>query len=130
MQGLTKVHILILGLDEVLGAELKNALREGNQVVRADEAPAGADCCRVIARLKPDILFCPAAPSCFRNILEAVKQVRPGLPIVVVSRFPEVTEWLDAIEAGASDYCAPPFVPAHLRWILETNLTRACPAVA
>ena len=48
----------------------------------------------------------------------------------MVSRFPEVSEWLDAMDAGASDYCASPFEPAQVRWILESNLPRQYAAVA
>lgn len=41
--------------------------------------------------------------------------------MVVVSRLPEVEGWLNALEAGAADYCAAPFEPAQLGWLLETN---------
>jgi DNA-binding NtrC family response regulator len=130
MQRAKRTKVLILGLEKGLRDELKSALQVDDQTVRAADESADTDCRREIARSKPDIVFCPAAPSYFRTILEAVKKVRPGLPVVVVSRFPEVSEWLDAMEAGASDYCASPFEPAQVRWILESNLPRACAAVA
>ncbi len=44
-----------------------------------------------------------------------------GLPVVVVSRLPEVEGWLDALEDGAADYCAAPFEPVQLRWLLDTH---------
>jgi DNA-binding response OmpR family regulator len=56
---------------------------------------------------------------------ELVRELRishPNASIVVVSRLPEVMDWLDAIEAGADDYCAPPFEPVQIRWILNANL--------
>ena len=48
----------------------------------------------------------------------------PGKPIVVVSRSADVSTWLDALEAGAADYCAPPFEAIQIRWILDALLTR------
>lgn len=50
-------------------------------------------------------------------MLQAVK-----MPVVVVSRLPEVNDWLDAIEAGAVDYCSAPIEREQLDWILESNL--------
>jgi PleD family two-component response regulator len=37
---------------------------------------------------------------------------------------PEVDDWLDAMEAGAADYCAEPIEKRQLDWILESNLER------
>jgi DNA-binding NtrC family response regulator len=55
-------------------------------------------------------------------LLEAIAHRWPELPVIVVSRMPEVSEWLDAIEAGAADYCAAPFESAHIQWILSSTL--------
>ncbi len=44
------------------------------------------------------------------------------LPVVVVSRLPEVSEWLDALDAGAADYCAAPFEHQHMSWLIESAL--------
>jgi DNA-binding response OmpR family regulator len=49
----------------------------------------------------------------------------PHLPVIVVSRLPETDEWLDALEAGAADYCAAPFEIIHLRWLFETHAGEA-----
>ena len=130
MQRSKRTKVLILGLERGLRDELKSAFHEDDQTVRATEETENEDCYGEIARHKPDIVFCPASPSRFKRTLEAVKRLRPGLPVVVVSRLPEVSEWLDAMDAGASDYCASPFEPAQVRWILESNLPRHYAAVA
>ena len=44
------------------------------------------------------------------------------VPVVVVSRIPETSEWLDAIDAGATDYCAAPFEPQHISWLVQSAL--------
>lgn len=64
-----------------------------------------------------DIVFCPSA----RPILRQALALFPKTPVVVVSRLPEVEGWLDALEEGAADYCAPPFEAAQIRWLLETH---------
>ncbi len=55
---------------------------------------------------------------------DALKAQFGALPVVVVSRAPDMTGWLDALEAGASDYCAAPFESIQLRWILDAHLRR------
>ena len=35
-----------------------------------------------------------------------------------ITRLPDVPRWLDALEAGARDYCGAPFECIQLRWIL------------
>jgi two-component system, response regulator FlrC len=125
-----QTNVLILGLDSGLRDELKSALHKDDPTVRTTEESENNDCSGEIARLQPDIVFCPATSSCFKQILEVVRKVHPGLPVVVVSRFPEVSEWLDAMDAGASDYFASPFEPVQVRWILESNLPRPCTAAA
>jgi DNA-binding NtrC family response regulator len=54
--------------------------------------------------------------------LGAVRDMRPELPVVVVSRIPEVSGWLDALDAGATDYCGAPFEAAQVRWVLDSSL--------
>jgi DNA-binding response OmpR family regulator len=67
---------------------------------------------------RPQIVFCSVAPK----ILQRALRRFPRLPVVVVSRLPEVRSWLDALEAGAADYCAAPFESIHLDWILQNQL--------
>lgn len=64
----------------------------------------------------PDLGFCSLAA------LEAFRTSHPGTPIVVVSFTRQVSEWLDAIESGAQDYCSAPFEPSLLGWILKSTV--------
>jgi DNA-binding response OmpR family regulator len=68
-----------------------------------------------------DVIFCGADVS----VVSGLRNAKPEAQIVVVSRHPEVADWLDSIEAGASDYCAAPFESAQVRWILESTLRPA-----
>lgn len=114
-------RILLIGLDEDLVSEILRTLPECD--VRAapaaslDSGKAAEGC---------DVIFCPAG---FGHLLPVLKKASPKrLPVVAITRHPDPTEWLNAIEAGAVDYAAPPFESAQLRWILQSNLRRAAGA--
>jgi hypothetical protein len=64
------------------------------------------------------VIFCGADVS----VVTGLRDAQPDASIVVVSRHPEVSDWLDSIEAGAADYCAAPFESAQVQWILESSL--------
>ena len=56
---------------------------------------------------------------------QAIQDSRPGIPLIVVSRLPEVSKWLNALEQGAADYCGAPFEARQLRWALNSSLAPA-----
>lgn len=97
----------LAGLDRILGAELMKVLQAASCELTDDPKRA-------------QIVFCGwESPAC-RDAAGRFGNV----PVVVVSRLPEVNVWLDALEAGAADYCASPFEAIHLRWLLETHVWR------
>jgi DNA-binding response OmpR family regulator len=110
----SRYRAFLHGLDETLAKELSRVLRDSHCEVSADAERA-------------DIAFCPWQQPVF----DEVAAVFGRRPVVVVSRLPEVTSWLDALEAGAADYCAAPFESIQMRWLLETHLgVRAVQAAA
>ena len=70
--------------------------------------------------LDADIVFSGGEKNGYMPLLKRVRETRPSLPFVVVSRIPETSEWLDALEGGATDYCAAPVSPRQLRWLMES----------
>ncbi|MCC6390719.1 MAG: hypothetical protein IT167_08955 [Bryobacterales bacterium] len=123
--GLDAPRILLIGLEEDLVSEILRALPECDvrtasviSLETSHRAEEGA--------LRCDVIFCPAGS---RHLLPVLERASPKrLPVVAVTRHPDSTEWLNAIEAGAADYAAPPFESAQLRWILHSNLHRAAAA--
>jgi DNA-binding NtrC family response regulator len=107
--------VLLLGLEESLNRDLRGAMRAEDRTVHSSPFLPPADILALIDRLHPAVVFLGGNWRSARQILRSA-----DAPVVVVSRQPEVSDWLDAIEAGATDYCAPPFEPTHLRWILES----------
>ncbi len=103
---------LLFELDETLAAPLAKALEQCNwQAVAAEEAPRSG---------KANIVFC--SPD--RDVLARAFRSYRNIPVVVVSRLPEIEGWLDALEAGAADYCAAPFEAAQIRWLLDTHANK------
>lgn len=99
---------VLFELEDSLAARLTSALRECQwQAVEAQPGAAG----------QARIVFC--SPD--RDVLARAFRSFSKLPVVVVSRLPEVEGWLDALEAGAADYCAAPFEASQLRWLLDTH---------
>jgi len=74
--------------------------------------------------IEADIVFAGGEPAYYLSLLRLVRTARPSIPFVVVTRMPETTAWLDALEAGATDYCSAPFDIRQIRWLMESALPR------
>jgi len=114
------IHALLLGLTQDLAGELFAPLKRCavnveavGQIDDIGESPA-------------DIIFCDANV----NLVTELRSAKPEAPIIVVSRHPEISDWLDSIEAGATDYCAAPFENAQVKWIVESSMRAAATATA
>lgn len=70
-----------------------------------------------------DIVFANGEGKNYLSLLRGVREVRPALPFVVVTRIPETSDWLDALEAGATDYCSAPFEARQMNWLLQSALS-------
>jgi CheY-like chemotaxis protein len=109
---------ILFQLESALAVELGSALRGANcEVIHSTgDGPAA----------KADVVFCTSGAS-----LYAAQHAFPRTPIVVVSRLPEPEEWIEVLQAGASDYAAAPFEAIQMRWVLEAlgvNTLRAAAA--
>ena len=111
--------VLLLGLEKVMTDQLARVLLEQDHEVSAEAAPG-----RVPGYLEADVVFSS------HEALFALKTARPGQPFIVVTRLPEVNDWLDALEAGATDYCAAPFEHRQVRWLMDNALSCAHRAAA
>ena len=123
--GSDRIHALLFGLSEDLAGELITPLSAvcGNIVAVPDER---SNECFAVAAPNSRIIFCVANTA----VVAKLRANHPFSPIVVVSRHPEVADWLDSIEAGATDYCAAPFETSQVQWIVETSMRSAHEALA
>jgi FixJ family two-component response regulator len=112
------IHALLFGLSDDLAGELLAPLKSCKINVESLRRHSTNEEMRAVALSPADIIFCGADVS----LVSELRSVKPDASIVVVSRHPEVADWLDSIEAGANDYCAAPFEDSQMKWILETSL--------
>jgi DNA-binding NtrC family response regulator len=109
------IHALLFGLNEELAGELLQPLTNFCHI------HSESQCLNAVAESPAQVIFCGADI----HTVTKLRQTKPEASIVVVSRHPEVSDWLDSIEAGATDYCAAPFETAQMKWILETSMRNA-----
>jgi DNA-binding NtrC family response regulator len=68
--------------------------------------------------LHADIVFVGGMPRQYLPLLRRLRGLNRSLPVIVVAPSPETSDWLDALEAGATDYCVPPFDMRQVRSLL------------
>lgn len=107
-----KKKVVFAGLDPQVALELTSALHSLAVEVAEPGSNEGA------------MGFC--SPSSLKDFRSA----NPGVPVVVVTCVRQVSEWLDAMESGAQDYCSAPFEPGHLGWILKSITRPSVPQAA
>jgi len=107
-------RILLAGLEAAMADELSRVLRQLGQSVHMTAVGSGAAVPGDI-----ELIFAPAAD------LVSTQRSHPGVPVIVVSRLPEVSAWLWALEQGAADYCGAPFEARQVRWALNSSLAPA-----
>ena len=108
-------RVTLLGLPEDLAQPLAHVLR--------------AECHQVNQkRFVQDLSVSPKSAAVFISgdspefgrLIALLRENEPRLPVIVVARVPATRNWLDALEAGATDYFGAPFEPAQVRWIMDS----------
>ena len=127
-QAVPRANFILHELEESLAAQLCQAAFEPGHSFHS--ARSTAECLLLAERIHADVVFCNSEPRQYQALLNAMKQRGMWLPVVVVSRLPEVSEWLDALDAGAADYCAAPFEHQHMSWLIESALLASQQALA
>lgn len=111
--------VYLIGLEQAIASQVSRALAVERH--RIETKPANID---VGDMTDVDIVFAGGEPSQYLSLLRQVRRTRPDLPFVVVTRMPETTAWLDALEAGATDYCSSPFESRQIHWLMESAFSR------
>src|ERR1700682_4259630 len=119
-QSIPTTNFILYDLEAPLAAQLCKAASEPGHAFHSAVSPA--ECLALAKRLNADVVFCNSEPREYRTLLAEMKRNGLCLPVVVVSRIPEVSEWLDALDAGAVDYCAAPFEHQHMQWLIQKRL--------
>lgn len=114
--------VVFVGVEHGMAAPIARALAVERHQLEQKSHNAG-----VLDILDADIVFAGGEPQNYLALLRKVREARPGLPFVVVTRVPETNEWLDALEAGATDYCSAPFENRQIHWLMESALPNPRP---
>lgn len=113
-------RVVLLGIAGDLADQLTLVLREEAHQVSRMQSYEDARW-----EINPEVAFICGDGADFIDNLCILLEREPQLPVVVVTRLPETGRWLDALEAGARDYCGAPFERVQVRWIMETVCPRA-----
>jgi len=113
-------RIVLLDLPEDLAVQLGRVLLEEAHQVTRRHSVADARFAVESEEVESEIAFISGDTPHFLRNLALLREVQPRLPVIVVTRLPDVNLWLDALDGGASDYCAAPFEQVQVRWVLDT----------
>jgi DNA-binding response OmpR family regulator len=117
--------VFLIGLEQATASQIGRALAvERHQIEHKPKNVSVNDL------LDADIVFAGGDGKQYMPLLRGLREARPTLPFVVVTRIPETSDWLDALEAGATDYCSAPFEARQLNWLMESALPRTSSAAA
>jgi DNA-binding NtrC family response regulator len=123
-----KPRLLLLGLQSDTAGQLARAFPNCQPMVAGEPAAELSSLLNHVRLHDADIVFCPAGHQDLPALLQEARKV--STPIVVVSEHADTAEWLDAMDAGAADYAAPPFNAKQLNWIVQNNLKRPMAATS
>ncbi|MGA2712898.1 MAG: hypothetical protein ABSG41_07305 [Bryobacteraceae bacterium] len=112
-------NVFLIDVEETSAAQISRALAVERHRIEQKHGNIG-----VRDLIHADIVFAGGEPSQYLSLLRLVREEQPALPFVVVTRVPETTRWLDALEAGATDYCSSPFELREIRWLMESALLK------
>jgi DNA-binding response OmpR family regulator len=107
--------IVFTGLEQRVQNDLGRVLADEGHEVAVRDAGHFEDA---------DAVFCNGDCPTYASVMRRIRDLRPNLPIVVVTRLPESDKWLNALEEGADDYCSAPFESIQVRWILSAVMSR------
>src|ERR1051325_3250391 len=100
--------IVLLGLDKDLAESLQTVLdpQEHNILITNDASRASG----------AELVFAAGDDPCYRETVRRLTGAVLRSAVIVVSRHADSARWLDALEAGAADYCSVPLEPIQMRW--------------
>lgn len=112
-------RVVFSGLDTRSAAQLGGLLAfDGHRVRRLHYQVPVSDF------LKADIVFLGGAPRDYLPLLRRLRTLDRCLPVIVMAQAPETTEWLDALDAGATDYCIPPLNMRQVRSLMSPRTVK------
>ncbi len=113
-------NVVMVGLDEAAANRIGVALGRGRHRIERIPAiahPEDLD--------QADVVFAGSDPTQYLPLLRGFRSSHPATPFVVVARVPETSAWIEAMEAGATDYCSEMDGTRQLGWLMDSLLPLA-----
>jgi DNA-binding response OmpR family regulator len=66
------------------------------------------------------MIFAGGGRNIYLPLLRRVRRELPTIPFVVVTDAADTGAWLEAIEAGATDYCCAPVARRQIQWLMQS----------
>ena len=117
--------LLVVGLDQETAVQMLKALPSTEHRVECRE-----EITSVQDLEDADLVFAGGEKGQRISLLRWIKEALPWLPCVVAARLPDTREWLEALEAGATDYCGAPFEGRQMETLIRSALTEQTRAAA
>lgn len=113
------MHVLLIDDDPSLRKSLRLALETMGH--RVDEARDSAQAQEILGNGMFEIAFLDLRLGREQGLvlLPMLRQLAPGLPIVVITAYATIETAVEAMRRGAFDYLPKPFTPDQLRLVLE-----------
>jgi DNA-binding NtrC family response regulator len=121
-QDYVRPKVVLLGREDILAAELKRIVSNQGTEVCFVPSLSALGSLGSLNQMHAGLIFCGAKAEQYVPLLQMIERETLNLPVVVVSRLPEVAEWIEALEKGAADYCSPPFDPNYIQRMLDQRL--------
>jgi DNA-binding response OmpR family regulator len=111
--------VVLIGLEDAASEQIRIAFGADSHRIECHQHDV------VTAELSDvDVVCCGGKPADYLPLLKRLREELPALPIIVVTRIPETKAWLDALEAGATDYFSLPIEMRDLHWLMESAMPR------
>lgn len=108
-------NVFLIGLEPATASRISRALAVGHRVTRKAETIGRRDVAEAY------IVFAGGPGSRYLPLLRRVREQHSKLPFIVVTRVAQTTEWLDALEAGAIDYCCSSVETRQIHWVIVSR---------
>ena len=108
-------NVYLVGLERSVADQISRIVSIERHAVR--ERPYNVNLREL---LDAGMIFAGGEPALYLSLLRRVRREMPGVPFVVVSLANGTMAWLDALEAGATDYCSLPVQRRQIQWLMES----------
>jgi DNA-binding response OmpR family regulator len=107
---MTSIHLI--DFPERLADPLEASLVAAGWRVNRMTYPAAID-------PNPAAIFVCGESGAWLQTLRQIRNSHPGSLLVVATRLADQVKWLDALEAGADDYCCLPLAQREIVWLIR-----------